>query len=34
MTPLRAAMPACSGFTMLPMFSFSPHADEAAMPSA
>ena len=34
MTPLRAAAPACSGFTIVPKFSLSPHASDAAMPSA
>ena len=33
-TPLRAARPACSGLTIVPMFSFSPQAEDAAMPRA
>jgi hypothetical protein len=33
-TPSRAASPACSGFTIVPKFSFKPEADEAAMASA
>ena len=34
MIPFRAARPAWSGLTMLPRFSLSPQADDAAMPSA
>ena len=33
-TPLRAASPACSGFTIVPKFSLRPDADEAAIASA
>ena len=33
-TPLRAASPACSGFTIVPKFSFRPDASEAAIASA
>ena len=33
-TPLRAAKPPCSGFTIVPKFSFRPEAPDAAMASA
>ena len=33
-TPLRAASPACSGFTIVPKFSFRPDASDAAIASA
>ena len=33
-TPLRAASPACSGFTIVPKFSLRPEASDAAMASA
>ena len=33
MTPCRAATPACSGFTIVPMFSLRPQASDAAMDS-
>ena len=33
-TPLRAASPLCSGFTIVPKFSFRPDASEAAMARA
>ena len=34
MTPLRAASPPCSGFTIVPKFSFNPDASDAAIASA
>jgi hypothetical protein len=33
-TPLRAANPACSGFTIVPKFSLRPDASDAAMARA